>query len=113
MIVSAGLPTCMEGMMYPVPFAAPEDIVRIAQHAEKFGYHSVWGNDHMTTQKYVRDEFSTPPNFWEPLTTYAYLVTCPPKTDPVVMLGSGIQGGREDATQTVFPRRNHSQTARG
>ncbi len=73
MIVSAGLPTCMEGMMYPVPFAAPEDIVRIAKHAEKLGYHSVWGNDHMTTQKYVREEFSTPPNFWEPLMTYAYL----------------------------------------
>ncbi len=73
MIVSAGLPTCMEGMMYPVPFAAPEDIVHIAKHAEKLGYHSVWGNDHMTTQKYVREEFSTPPNFWEPLMTYAYL----------------------------------------
>ncbi len=28
MIVSAGLPTCMEGMMYPVPFASPLDIVR-------------------------------------------------------------------------------------
>jgi probable F420-dependent oxidoreductase len=73
MIVSAGLPTCMEGMMYPIPFATPEDIVRIAKHAEKLGYHSVWGNDHMTTQQYVRTEFSTPPNFWEPLMTYAYL----------------------------------------
>ena len=73
MIVSAGLPTCMEGMMYPVPFATPQDIVEIAQHAEKFGYHSVWGNDHMTTQKYVREEFSTSPNFWEPLMVYAYL----------------------------------------
>ena len=73
MIVSAGLPTCMEGMMYPVPFASPEDIVRIAKHAERLGYHSVWGNDHMTTQRYVRKDFATPPNFWEPLITYAYL----------------------------------------
>ena len=54
MIVSAGLPTCMEGMMYPVPFASPSDIVRIAKRAEALGYHSVWGNDHMTTQRYVR-----------------------------------------------------------
>jgi len=73
MIVSAGLPTCMEGMMYPVPFASAEKIVEIAQHAEKLGYHSVWGNDHMTTQRYVREEFASPPNFWEPLITYAYL----------------------------------------
>ena len=73
MIVSAGLPTCMEGMMYPVPFASPLDIVRIAKHAEALGYHSVWGNDHMITQRYVRAEFPQPPNFWEPLITYANL----------------------------------------
>ena len=73
MIVSAGLPTCMEGMMYPIPFASAEDIVDIAKHAEALGYHSVWGNDHMTTQRYVREEFDRPPNFYEPLITYAYL----------------------------------------
>ncbi len=73
MIVSVGLPTCMEGMMYPVPFAGTEDIVKIAKLAESLGYHSVWGNDHMTTQRYVREEFPQPPNFWEPLITYAYL----------------------------------------
>jgi probable F420-dependent oxidoreductase len=47
--------------------------LRIAQHAEKLGYHSVWGNDHMSTQNYVRAEFPTPPRFWEILTTYAWL----------------------------------------
>ena len=73
MIVSAGLPTCMEGMMYPVPFATVDEIVEVAIHAEKMGYHSVWGNDHMTTQRYVRAEFDTPPNFWEPLILYAYM----------------------------------------
>ncbi len=70
---SYGLPTCMEGMMYPVPFASPGQIVELAQHAEKLGYHSVWGNDHMTTQRYVRAEYSTPPNFWEILITLAYV----------------------------------------
>jgi probable F420-dependent oxidoreductase len=73
MIYSVGLPTCMEGMMYPVPFVTPDQLVELAQHAEKLGYHSVWGNDHMTTQRYVREEFDTPPNFWEPLISYAYL----------------------------------------
>lgn len=73
MIVSSGLPTCMEGMMYPVPFVNADDLIEIAKHAEALGYHSVWGNDHMTTQKYVREEFSLSPNFWEPLVTYANL----------------------------------------
>ncbi|MCK8785687.1 TIGR03619 family F420-dependent LLM class oxidoreductase [Roseomonas sp. NAR14] len=74
MIVSAGLPTGMEGLTYPVPFAGPEGLLRIARHAEALGYHSVWGNDHMTTQHYVREEYpDTPPRFWEPLVTYAWL----------------------------------------
>lgn len=70
---SYGLPTCMEGMMYPVPFATPKQIVELAQHAEELGYHSVWGNDHMTTQRYVREEYEKPPNFWEILITLSYI----------------------------------------
>jgi len=73
MLVSAGLPTGMEGLTYPIPFSEPEAVIRIAQHAEKLGYHSVWGNDHMTTQHYVRAEFPVPPRFWEPLMVYAFV----------------------------------------
>jgi probable F420-dependent oxidoreductase len=72
-LVSAGLPTGMEGLTYPIPFSDPPNLLRIAQHAEKLGYHSVWGNDHMSTQNYVRAEFAQPPRFWEILTTYAWL----------------------------------------
>ncbi len=67
MIVSAGLPTGMEGLAYPIPFSSPERILQIAKHAEELGYHSVWGNDHMTTQHYVRKKHTNPPNYWEPL----------------------------------------------
>ena len=73
MRVSAGLPTGMEGLTYPIPFSDPENVIRIAQAAERFGYDSVWGNDHMTTQNYVRAEFPVPPRFWEPLMTYAFV----------------------------------------
>jgi probable F420-dependent oxidoreductase len=73
MIVSAGLPTGMEGLTYPIPFSSPERILQIAKHAEELGYHSVWGNDHMTTQQYVRKKFSNPPNYWEPLITYCFV----------------------------------------
>src|SRR5580692_10163349 len=72
-LFSVGFPTGMEGLTYPIPFSEPEALIRIAQHAEALGYHSVWGNDHMTTQHYVRAEFPTPPRFWEPLVTYAFL----------------------------------------
>ena len=55
MLVSVGLPTCMEGMMYPVPFATPEQVIETALWAKLLGYHSVWGNDHYDA-KYVREE---------------------------------------------------------
>jgi probable F420-dependent oxidoreductase len=72
-LFSVGFPTGMEGLTYPIPFCNPEDLLRIAQRAEALGYHSVWGNDHMTTQHYVRAEFPVPPRFWDPLVTYAFL----------------------------------------
>jgi len=86
MLVSVGLPTCMEGMMYPVPFATPEQVIEIALWAEQLGYHSVWGNDHMTTQKYVREAFAQPPNFWEPLITYAFIAA----RTKTLRLGTGL-----------------------
>jgi len=86
MKISVGLPTGMEGLMYPVPFSTPKDIVDIAVHAERLGYHSVWGNDHMTTQHYVREEFSTPPNYWEPLITYGFIAAATKK----LRMGTGM-----------------------
>ena len=66
---SLGLPTAMEGMMYPVPFAKPQELIEIAKYAEELGYYAVMGNDHMSTQAYVRKEFDMPTNFWEVLIT--------------------------------------------
>jgi probable F420-dependent oxidoreductase len=66
------IPTCIEGMMYPVPFARPSDILPTALLCEELGFDSVWGNDHMTTQRYVQREFPDPPNFFEPLITFSY-----------------------------------------
>ncbi|WIM10352.1 TIGR03619 family F420-dependent LLM class oxidoreductase [Enhydrobacter sp.] len=67
------LPTGFEGVMYPVPFVAPGDFVRLAKVCETLGYHSVWGNDHIQTQHYVRELFpKTPPNFYELLTVLSF-----------------------------------------
>lgn len=61
-----GIPTGTEGLMYPVPFASARENVRMALEAERLGYDSVWGNDHVSTQNYVRSEFSNPPNYYSP-----------------------------------------------
>ena len=61
---SISLPTGFEGVMYPIPFVDPSDFVRMAKLCEKLGYHSVWGNDHITSQAYVRALYpDRPPNF--------------------------------------------------
>jgi len=68
---SVQLPTCTEGLVNPIPFARPEDFVRLAQAAERLGYDAVWGNDHITAAPYVRTKWSEPPSFYEVLMTLA------------------------------------------
>jgi probable F420-dependent oxidoreductase len=124
------IPTCIEGMMYPVPFARPADILPTALLAESLGFDSVWGNDHMTTQRYVQREFPDPPNFYEPLITFSYvaahttrlrlatgIIVLPMRTMPVlakqvatldqlsggrVVLGVGTGAYREEF-EALFP----------
>jgi probable F420-dependent oxidoreductase len=81
-----GLPTCTAGMMYPVPFATPEDIVDVAVEAEQLGYYEVAGNDHFSTQRYVRETWPDPPDFFDPLITYAF---CAARTS-VLHLMTGV-----------------------
>src|ERR1700722_16421880 len=71
---SVGLPTGFEGLMHPIPFAEPGDFVRLAQLCEGLGYDSVWGNDHITTQNYVRDLFpGQVPRYYEPIIVMAHI----------------------------------------
>ena len=65
------IPTGTEGLMYPVPFASAQDNIRIALAAERLGFDSVWGNDHVSTQHYVRGEFDRPPNYYAPMLVLA------------------------------------------
>ncbi|MEH7251179.1 LLM class flavin-dependent oxidoreductase [Neobacillus niacini] len=66
-----GIPTGTEGLIYPVPFATARDNIKISIAAEALGFDSVWGNDHVSTQHYVREEFNQPPNYYSPLLTLA------------------------------------------
>jgi len=67
-----GIPTCTEGMMYPVPYATPEGLVKMCQEAEALGFDHVMGNDHVSTQAYVRRSFPEPPTFYEPMLAMAF-----------------------------------------
>ena len=73
-------------MAYPVPFATADDVVRIAVEAEQLGYHEVAGNDHLSTQRFVREAWPAAPDYFEPL---MMLATIAAKTS-VVRLGTGI-----------------------
>lgn len=59
--------------MYPVPFADVDQAVEMALLAEQLGFDGVWGNDHVSTQRYVRGEFGAPPRFYDPVTYLAYV----------------------------------------
>ena len=127
-----GIPTGTEGLMYPIPFASAHDNVRLAQAAERLGFDSVWGNDHMTVQRYVEAEAPQPPNYYEVLTTLTYIAAQTtkirlgtallvlPLRNPVVVakevatldqlsrgrvvLGTGLGAYREEF-EAVFPGR--------
>lgn len=62
-----GIATGTEGLMYPVPYASVRETVELSVFAESLGFDSVWGNDHITTQAYVREEFESPPRYYSPL----------------------------------------------
>ena len=66
-----GLPTCREGVAYPVGYVRPADFVRIAQRAEELGFDSLWSNDHLTTPHILQQTLDKPPSFYEPLITFA------------------------------------------
>ncbi len=74
MKLGVALPTCTEGMAYPLPFGDHADIIALAVEAERLGFTSVLANDHLTTQQYVRRLFpEAPPRYYEPLVMFAYL----------------------------------------
>src|ERR687886_1996809 len=104
---SVCLPTCYEGLAYPVGMLRDprNDFVRLARGAEAWGYDSVWGNDHLTTQRYVAEKFADPPSFYEVLVTLTWVAAAtervrlgtaalgPPKSDPGIAAQPGATLG--------------------
>ena len=69
-----GIPTCRQGIRYPLPFAGPNEIVEVTKLAEHLGFDSVWASDLMTPTPSMRiPDGEGHPNWYESLTTMSYL----------------------------------------
>jgi probable F420-dependent oxidoreductase len=73
MRVGVVIPNCMEGLIFPYPFADDKQMVEMAVAAEAMGFDSLSMNDHFTTQHYVARMWPAPPRYYEPLMLYAYI----------------------------------------
>lgn len=47
--------------------------MRIAVAAEALGFDGVWGNDHLTTQQYVKDTWEEPPRYYDVLIALSFI----------------------------------------
>ncbi len=56
-------PTCKEGLSLPLPYCDADKLVELIQLAEKLGFDSAWGNDHITPPAYVRHDLRRPAQF--------------------------------------------------
>ena len=81
------IPTSRESVFVPIPFAGPQEIVKIVQDAEKLGYHTVWGTDFMTLAPGVAPvEDADPPNWYELIVSLSYLAAVTER----IVLGTGV-----------------------
>ena len=80
------VPNCCEGLIYPVGLSNHRSIVDLAVKAEELGFDSAWGNDHISTQRYIKEFSKDPPNFFEPLITHAFIAQATGK----LKMGTGI-----------------------
>ena len=66
--------------------AGIDDVARIAVEAERLGYDSVWCNDHLTTQRYVRQRWAEPPSYYDPFVALSFVAAATER----VRLGTSI-----------------------
>lgn len=82
--VGLGISTCREGLAYPCGFADLATTAAMARQAESLGFDALWGNDHLATQRVVMETQPAPPNFYEPMMTFAFLAGVVPRLQLVV-----------------------------
>ena len=81
-----GINTCREVLSYPSGFSGPKEMVETAQLAEKLGFYSIWGDEHITPTKAMFEKDPQPPNFYELFVSLAYVAAATSK----IKLGAGV-----------------------
>ena len=79
------LPTSRDGLMYRPGFCSRDSMVEMTRLAEELGFDSVWGNDHITTQAYLK-QVRPLPNYYEVMISLSYLAAVTTR----IRLGTGI-----------------------
>lgn len=82
--IGLGISTCREGLAYPCGFADLATTAELARRAERLGFDSLWGNDHLATPRVITETQPAPPDFYEPMMTFAYLAGLVPRLRLVV-----------------------------
>ena len=80
------IPNCREGRDNLTAFAGPKEIIKIAQMCERLGFDALWGNDFINPPPALRKAYSSPPNWYEVITTFASLAVLTER----VKLGIGV-----------------------
>ena len=80
------IPNCREGRDNLPAFAGPKEIIKIAQMCERLGFDALWGNDFINPAPPLRKAYSSPPNWYEVITTFASLAVLTER----VKLGIGL-----------------------
>ncbi len=100
---------CREGTYVPSLFSGPQQIVELVRTAERLGFDSVWGNDHLNATQSVRRRYPSAPNLYESVVSMTYLAgmteriklgignVALPLRDPVLL-------AKQAATLNVFSR---------
>lgn len=71
---SVALPTCCEGLGFPVGLMGDGSaFIRLARTAEALGYDGIWGNDHLLTPRFLRESGDAAPSFYDPLIVLAHV----------------------------------------
>ncbi len=89
MKLGIAFPTGGEGRTLPERFATPREIVQLAQMAERLGFDSFWGDDHITVSESMTKRYGppvVPPNYYEILITLA----CVAEATKRIYLGAGV-----------------------
>ncbi len=81
-----GINTCREGYYYPAGFSGPKEMVEVARLAEKLGFYSVWGDEHVTPTQAMADRDPQPPNFHELFMSLAFVAGATSK----IRVGAGV-----------------------